>query len=336
MQTSADIYTDFSHLAELKRKSKQGGDAALKEVAKQFEAMFLQMVLKQMRQASPGDPIFDNDRSRFYQEMHDQQLALHLSEGGSIGIADLIVRQLGGQTESQAKPRPLSDYRSSTKVSQPASPDISPKVTTRTDKTASSLPPSAQHQGPAMGTGNFAIQQAATKNASAPSGNSVNSKSAAQFEGPQHFVRTLLPEAQQAASRIGIDPKLLLAQAALETGWGKKIILHPDGRSSHNLFNIKAGRHWEAERVKVSTLEYMDGIAVRRHADFRSYEDYRQSFEDYAKLIQKPRYAEALHHSDDPEKYLKALQQAGYATDPDYADKILAIYRRQNLAALTR
>ena len=155
-----------------------------------------------------------------------------------------------------------------------------------------------------------------------------------RFDSPREFVKTLLPEARKAAAKIGVDPKLLIAQAALETGWGKKIIHHTDGRSSHNLFNIKAGRTWEGDRVNVGTLEYLDGVAVKKQADFRAYDNYRQSFDDYVALLQQPRYRQALDKAGDPRAYLEALQQAGYATDPDYADKILSLYQRQTLAAL--
>jgi len=309
MQTSADIYTDFSHLAELKRNSRQNSHAALKEVAKQFEAVFLQMVLKQMRQASPGDPIFDSDQSDFYREMHDQQLALHLSQHGSVGIADMIVRQLDNPLPSHPTGLSLADYSRS---APPVSTRNVPQRLEEAPGNATAAPPQP------AGTANPSTQPATPSH----------------FESPQQFLKTLLPLAKKAASSIGVDPRMLLAQAALETGWGQKTIRHPDGRSSHNLFNIKAGRHWQAGRVTVNSLEYVNGVAVRKRADFRAYDDYAQSFEDYVSLLRKPRYAEALRHSRDPEKYIRALQQAGYATDPNYADKILAIYHRQSLATL--
>lgn len=311
MRASADIYTDFSHLAKLKRDSRQSSHTALKEVAKQFEALFLQMVLKQMRQASPGDPIFDSDQSNFYREMHDQQLALHLSQQGSVGIAEMIVRQLDTPGGSHPRGRSLDDYsRTRLTVTPPRRPE-------RPEETPEKAPASpSQSASPAKPTARPPLPN--------------------RFDSPQQFLQTLLPLAKKAASSIGVDPRMLLAQAALETGWGQKIIQHPDGRSSHNLFNIKAGRHWEAGRVAVDSLEHLDGVAVRKRADFRAYDDYAQSFEDYVALLQKPRYAEALRHSRDPEKYIRSLQQAGYATDPNYADKILAIYHRQTLASLAR
>ncbi len=295
-KAAANLYTDFKQLADLKRQAQQNSDQALEKVAKQFEAVFLQMILKQMRQASMGDPIFNSNGLEFYRDMHDQQLALHLSDQGSIGIADLIVRQLQPTNGfSGSRQKSIADYQHRPLLSNPvpAHPgNEADKVIKPTNKT----PPG-------------------------------------HFDSPHQFVKTLLPEARKAARALGVDPKLLIAQAALETGWGKKIIHHPNGRNSHNLFNIKAGRTWEGERVKVGTLEYVDGVAVKKQADFRAYDNYQQSFADYVALLQQPRYREALDKAENPKAYLEALQQAGYATDPDYADKILSIYQRQTLAA---
>ncbi|GAB4353665.1 MAG: flagellar assembly peptidoglycan hydrolase FlgJ [Methylohalobius sp. ZOD2] len=339
MRTSADIYTDFSQLADLKRQSKQDENAALKEVAKQFEAVFVQMMLKQMRQASPGDPIFDSNRSQFYRDMHDQQLALHLSDRGNLGIADMIVRQLGDRRTPGASPQSLEDYRAEA---------ISSEQVLGVEAGAGGIPVGGRrepvHGGlmtPVRGVntsdwdtpGSSNTLSAFSENRS-EAGKEIRSTPPNRFESPQQFLRTLYPEAKEVADKIGLDPKLLLAQAALETGWGQKVIHHADGRSSHNLFNIKAGRRWPGEKVQVDTLEYLDGVAVKKQATFRAYPDYRQSFEDYLDLLRRPRYAEALQHTDDPRHYLNALQRAGYATDPHYADKILSIYQREYSASL--
>ncbi len=290
------LYSDFRQLADLRLKARQDRQAALKQTAKQFEALFVQMVLKQMRQTTPGDPLMGGERSRFYRDLYDRQLALHLAERGGIGIAEMIVRQLSRPQPATVTGRELSDYRR-----QPVPDSLTGTKAEAAAKTAGTAP-----GRPAP-----------------PS----------RFENPAQFLQALLPEARRAAAKIGVDPKLLLAQAALETGWGKKIIHHADGRSSHNLFNIKAGRSWKGDRVQVDTLEYRDGVAVKKRAQFRAYRDYRESFEDYLALLRSPRYAEALRQAGDPERYLHALQRAGYATDPHYADKILAIYRRQTVAA---
>ncbi len=310
MRAAADIYTDFAKLGQLKQMASQNQSAALKEAAKQFEAIFVQMLLEQMRQASSGDPMLASDQAKFYQEMYDRQLALHLAEHGGFGIAEQLQAQLSPASKPVSKfPAPSTppkalDHPSPGENTDQALPNRLPLL--RDSRASTSVKPSATA-------------------ANEPPG---------RFESAQDFIQSLWPEAQRAAAEIGIDPKLLLAQAALETGWGQKIIHHPDGRSSYNLFNLKASPPWQGEEIQVVTLEYQDGVAVKKRAAFRTYENYRQSFQDYVQLLKRPRYAEALEHTADPNRYLKALQRAGYATDPNYADKILAIYRHETLAAL--
>lgn len=152
------------------------------------------------------------------------------------------------------------------------------------------------------------------------------------FDDPATFVGRLLPNAAAAAEELGLDPKLLLAQAALETGWGQSIARHPDGRSTHNVFGIKAGGSWDGPKVARWTLEYADGAASRKREQFRSYESHADSFDDYVALIRgTTRYANA-DAAADAESYVRAVTDAGYATDPDYADKWLAVYHGSTLA----
>ena len=140
------------------------------------------------------------------------------------------------------------------------------------------------------------------------------------------FVQSLLPHARRAGQQLGVAPELLLAQAANETGWGKAIIQRPDGRSSFNLFGIKADERWSGERVSVPTLEYQDGVALRKRDAFRAYDSYAASFSDYVDFLRSnPRYGEALTKTANPAAFAQALQQAGYATDPAYANKLISI-----------
>jgi flagellar protein FlgJ len=126
----------------------------------------------------------------------------------------------------------------------------------------------------------------------------------------------------------------LIAQAALETGWGRHQIRFADGRPSNNLFNIKADSRWEGERVAVNTVEYEQGVAVRKREYFRAYPSIRQGFNDYVAVLQaKPRYGQALAAARRPEAYFAALQEAGYATDPRYADKVVAVLRGTEMTA---
>ena len=133
---------------------------------------------------------------------------------------------------------------------------------------------------------------------------------------------------------MNVDPQVLVAQAALETGWGRGISRHPDGRSSNNLFGIKAGSDWQKETVSVPTLEFRDGVAVRERASFRSYDSIAASFQDYVQFLKNnPRYKEALVHAGDPQRFSNALQEAGYATDPQYAAKIHNVLNSYTLSS---
>ena len=152
------------------------------------------------------------------------------------------------------------------------------------------------------------------------------------FSSSEAFSQQLYPAARQAASMLGVDPRLLLSQAALETGWGQRMISGNRGENSFNLFGIKADASWQGPKVWVDTLEYRDGVAVRERAAFRAYGSYEESFADYARFIrEQPRYQEALRQAGTPRGYIQALQQAGYATDPDYARKVMAIYRGDSI-----
>lgn len=153
-----------------------------------------------------------------------------------------------------------------------------------------------------------------------------------EANGAAAFVRALLPQAEAASRRLGVDPKLLLAQAALETGWGRSLPKRVDGSSSNNLFGIKAGDSWRGPSVAQWTLENVDGAVTRQRAQFRAYSSAADSFDDYAALIaESPRYARALDAGAESSSYVREVVAGGYATDPDYADKWLSIYRGELL-----
>ena len=281
--SSAKIYTEFSGLHKLKLAAKNASPEALEEVANQFEAFFLKMMLKQMRDASLGESIFDSDQSRMYQDMMDQQLALNLSEKRTIGIADSIVRQLQNTINNKEQSEGLNPL-----PQRPQANRTMLKLST-----------------------DLTVQNN-------------------DFETPQDFIDAMRPYAEAAANELGIPANVLLAQSALETGWGNKVIQHSDGKSSYNLFGIKADERWDGKQVNVSSLEYVDGKARREFSNFRVYESYQQSFEDYVNFIKSnDRYHDALKVSNDGASYVKALQDAGYATDPQYANKIIGIVERE-------
>ena len=280
--SSAKIYTEFSGLQKLKLAAKNSSPEALEEVANQFEAFFMKMMLKQMRDANLGDGIFDSDQSRLYQDMMDQQMALNLSEKRIFGIAESIVRQLEhtmGTKESSGKLNPLPERIDFQNTMLKLSTDITPKEK--------------------------------------------------DFQTPEEFMKKMRPYAEKAAKELGVPASILLAQSALETGWGNKVIQHGNGESSHNLFGIKADKRWDGPYVNVSSLEYVNGEAKREYSNFKVYDSYQHSFEDYVEFIKgNDRYKTALKNSANGETYIKALQEAGYATDPQYANKVIDIAQR--------
>ncbi len=273
------FFADPKAFGALKSDAKAQDPAALKQVARQFESLFTQMLLKSMREANKtfGDSLFGSDQADFYQDMFDSQLAVHLSQGRGLGLADMLVRQLAGAGQS-------------------ATAD------------AASSPPTASATPEPIAT----------------------SKTG--------FIRTMWPHAQKAAQELGVDPHALLAQAALETGWGKAVPCNAAGECSFNLFGIKAGSQWSGATVNVPTLEFEQGVAVRKMERFRSYDSPADSFSDYARLIRNnPRYQDALGAGANIASFASALQQGGYATDPDYARKLVAVaneLRQVSTAAL--
>ncbi len=300
---SQDVYTDLSGLSRLRKEAQDNPEQALKTVAQQFESLFMQMVLKSMRDASFGDPIFDSSQSEFYQDMFDKQLTLSLSQGRGMGMAEALERQMRGQLHPGTTPIPANGV---------AGINMQNSVNDEQKKLIM----------PVLKAVTVVSQKQNVEDKNIP----------ASFSSPEEFVRQLLPLAQKAADKLGVKAEVLLAQAALETGWGKHVSQHVDGSSSHNLFNIKASNDWEGDRVAIRTLEYRNGLARHERAAFRSYDNYADSFNDYVDFLQsRPRYQPALKQANDPEMFIRELHGAGYATDPNYADKILNIMQRPTL-----
>lgn len=293
MSAPIQSVTDFTGLNALKRRAREDQHAALEDVAKQFESLFLGMVLKSMRQASGGEGAFDNQQSLMFRDMYDQQMAVEMGKAGGIGLAEVITRQLG-------RALPASDEKPG-KTAGLSMPDYRLPVRKARAPLAETAPGGEIRQAPTVA-------------------------GPIRFDSPTAFVSTLMPAAKRAAERLGVAPEALLAQSALETGWGKHLMHRPDGSPAYNLFGIKADSRWPGERVKLRTLEYEQGVAVRKTAAFRAYDSWEQAFQDYAEfIIGNPRYAPALENSTDPRRYLDELQKAGYATDPAYAEKIQRI-----------
>ena len=258
---------DFKQFAAMRRAADD--PETLRAAAKQFESLFTKMMLDSMRSASFGDPMFGSDQGDMYQDMADDQLAVQLSQGRGLGLADMLIRQLSGGAVSGAP------------AVQPAQ---APEAVTREER--------------------------------------------------EKFISGLMPHATEAARELGVDPNNLIAQAALETGWGRSL----PGGDSHNLFGIKAGSSWSGDRVQANTQEFDAGVASRDVANFRAYGSPRESVEDYVRVIRdNPRYHSALNTGGDVQAFANALQRGGYATDPDYARKLVTVAAEvgQRVAAIS-
>jgi len=312
----AQVYTDFNGLNALKAQARTDKESALREVARQFESLFLSEMLKSMRKAgdvfSEGNYLNSN-QSELYRDMFDSQMSLTMAGGKGSGLAEALVRQLGKQIPGMnneggrlaGHKASLSDYDRSLPALTPQLPDRVQQVTSVAEKTASAV---------------------ASTPANLPD----------RFESPEHFVTELLPMAERVARDSGIDPKLMVAQAALETGWGRHMIRGEQGEPSFNLFGIKADSRWPGDAVSITTTEYREGLPMKEQASFRAYQDYESSFRDYVSFLESnPRYREVLAVADQPEVFAEKLQEAGYATDPNYGSKIRQIMNRDSLMTLS-
>ncbi len=274
-------YTDLQGLNAFGRTADMDSPETLQYVAEQFEAIFLQMMLKSAHPPGGESGMFEGEQSEFYQDWYDKQLSINLASGRGVGIAEMLMQQLRRQGAGD--------------------------------------PQNAEVFLPVTDAGKTASTSSANKNP--------------VLDSPQVFVEQLMPLAKQAAEKLGVAPEVLLAQAALETGWGKKISRDENGNSSYNLFNIKADGRWSGPRVMVSTLEYRDGVAVRERAAFRAYDSFKDSFDDFVNFLQQsPRYQKAISVGANARAFTAELANAGYATDPDYAGKIIRIVEGRPLA----
>ncbi|MEL7310344.1 MAG: glucosaminidase domain-containing protein [Pseudomonadota bacterium] len=263
--------TDFTQYTQLRADARSNEDAALREVAEQFEALFMQQMLKSMRDASFGDPMFpDTGAHGLYRDLLDQQLATDSTQRGGLGLADMIVQQMR--------------LRAASPVPEPVS------------------------ASPATGA----------------------------WSSPEGFVAEILPFAREAAAHLGVSPVAVLAHAALETGWGHKTPTS-GGVQSLNLFGIKASGSWQGNSVEQATLEFREGVAQRERAAFRAYDSLNTTFDDYVGLLRgSTRYTAALNNGADIGAFGQALQDAGYATDPAYAEKIQRVATGDTMRGVLR
>ncbi|EGQ8144715.1 flagellar assembly peptidoglycan hydrolase FlgJ [Vibrio parahaemolyticus] len=292
---------DISSLDSLRQKAvkegKDGEQEALHAAARQFESIFTSMMLKSMREANEGfeSNIMNSQNEKFYRQMLDEQMASELSANGSMGLADMIVAQLtAGQGNDKSETAMRDAANSAVEYRR-----VDPKKAREIEKRL-------------IESGEL----------------SRTSHTPGKFDSPESFVNSMKPYAEKAAKALGVEPSLLLAQAALETGWGQKVVQNARG-SSNNLFNIKADRSWQGDKVTTQTLEFHDNTPVKETAAFRSYSNYQDSFNDYVRFLNdNPRYETALQQRGDSESFIRGIHRAGYATDPTYADKVLQVKQK--------
>ena len=310
LQSSGAITYDVQNLEQLRLQAKREPDKAVGAAAKQFESLFVGMVLKSMREATAQDGPFDSEQTRMYTSMLDQQLAQHMSSRG-VGLAAALTRQLspGGAAGS---PADAGDG--------PVHPNALPQLS------ESTFNPKFRISTELAPTPESLVKPAAVKDAAPVSTVPL------PLQQTRDFVNRVWTHAVDAAKAIGIPARFMVGQAALESGWGKHEIKAADGTSSFNVFGIKAGRDWTGPVVEKTTTEYVNGVAQKITAKFRAYASYSESFHDYAKLLRSnPRYAPVLAQAQDAKGFAHGLQRSGYATDPAYADKLTRIINGSTL-----
>ena len=289
--STANTYTDLNGLAALKKDSKS--PQAIHAIAQQVDALFLQMMLKSMRDASAGQGEADSNEMGMYQDMFDKQVALTLSQHQGLGIGTALTRQLSNAA---------------------AAPAGVPAAGTPAAGAAQGTPSS----GAAAGTpaaGGAALP--------APAASSSAPPSTSMLQSATQFVSEVLPTIQRAANALGVSPLGMLAQAALETGWGQRMPRTADGTPSLNMFGIKADQAWAGARAVASTVEFSGGVATPRQTAFRAYGSIQESVSDFANLLKgSHRYRNAIAAGGNAQAYVNSIGQSGYATDPEYANKL--------------
>ncbi|MGZ8289267.1 MAG: flagellar assembly peptidoglycan hydrolase FlgJ [Telluria sp.] len=322
---TSKLALDTQGLGQLKQSAKSGSPEALKTAATQFEAMFINMMLKSAREATPADGMMDNQQSKTFTTMLDQQLSQNLAKRG-VGLADVLIRQLSSQ---QVNAQALAIGAEPGAPGTPGANLGLPALDTSLLQKAKAFP--LQDKGAALspfatGTGIAASKVPFASAAAATPG--VTASGRTQAPHVRGFQDKLASHADEASRATGIPAKFMLGQAALETGWGKREIRNADGSSSHNLFGIKAGPGWKGKVTTAVTTEYVNGVPRTKVEKFRAYDSYADSFKDYGKLItNNPRYEKVLANAHDASGFAQGLQRAGYATDPMYAAKLTRIIK---------
>lgn len=299
-QLDQRLSLDVQGVDALRRTARSSPQEGMKQASRQFEALFMQMMLKSMRDATSSESMFSSSQEKTYTSMLDQQLSQNLS-GRGLGLAEAMFTQL-----SRTKGGDLA---------QPVIGSVKPT-------------PSASPLGASFASGAAVPAAARTPDLSLyerTTAEATMSRSILPQAHVEQFVSRMLPAAQRASQASGVPAQLIMAQAALESGWGKREIRTEDGKTSFNVFGIKADKSWKGPVVEATTTEYVSGVAQKTQAKFRAYSSYDESFADYARFMtSNPRYANVLV-TPDPAQAAHGLQRAGYATDPNYGGKLVRI-----------
>jgi peptidoglycan hydrolase FlgJ len=302
---SSKFALDTNSLGDLKQSAKAGSPEAMKGAATQFESMFINMMMKSMRDATPQDGMMDSQESKTFTGMLDQQMSQKLAKRG-IGLADVLVRQLTAQQQGQQVMQKMNEQALGIGGDQQSG------AAQRMQNDPDTLPTDG---APAAGAAGITGSARGTDNANKPA-------------HVRAFQEKLADAAEEAEHATGVPAKFMMGQAALETGWGRRVIRNADGSSSNNLFGIKAGPGWKGKVATAVTTEYINGKPHARVEKFRAYDSYAAAFKDYAKMLSNnPRYEKVLAHGGDATAFAHGLQRAGYATDPQYAAKLSRIIK---------
>jgi flagellar protein FlgJ len=293
---------DTQGLGDLKRSAKTGSQEATRGAAQQFEALFINQMMKSMRDATPADGLMDNQQTKMFTGMLDQQLSQNMAKRG-MGLADVLVRQLSAQNDAKAL----------------AIGGVDGAAGTNGAASAIDIPLLQKQSGPLKGMDGVQTNGIT---------NGVSASGRTQAPHVRAFQEKLGSHAAEAEAVTGVPAKFMLGQAALETGWGKRMIRNADGSNANNLFGIKAGPNWKGKVATAVTTEYVNGHARQRVEKLRAYDTPADSFKDYARLLtNNPRYEKVLNHAGDASAFAHGLQRAGYATDPHYGTKLSKIIK---------
>ena len=312
----ASVVSTSADAARMRLLAVDGAVEDKEGILEQFEALFLQQMLKSMRASSLGEGLLQSDQSDFFRDMYDQQIAADIAQNRLLGISDLISRDLGLSSEQAKQQDNENTDFDITNIN---------RIPSRIDANTNSVLDTQIQSDNALLK---AIEHPSANLVKEFDLNALNTgDQAPNFspESPQEFVDHVSQFAEQAAQKLGVSTDVLVAIAALETGWGRHT--PNDGyKSSNNYFGIKADLRWQGDQVNSQTLEFVDGVFNKQTESFRAYSNLRDSFNDFAEFIlSNDRYAQALEFAKDASQFLVEIQKAGYATDPEYANKVLNV-----------